>query len=89
MDAFKALIDLGFTATAILASGLFITILLKYIFAEVVNEVKSIRTLCETLGNRISSMNADIIRIDTLISMHLNLRVDVERIGRIDKKSRD
>ena len=38
------------------------------------------------LDNRIKTMNADVIRIDTLVSSALGVRPDIERIGRSNGK---
>lgn len=87
MDTIKALADLGFTIGAAIAGGIFIAILLKYILAGVVDEVKSINGLCGMLNNRIRTMNNDLIRIDALVSARFGLRVDLERLARTDGKT--
>jgi hypothetical protein len=39
------------------------------------------------LDNRVKTMNADVIRIDTLVSSALGIRPDLDRIARADGKS--
>ena len=87
METIKAIADLGFTIAAAIAGGIFIAILLKYILAGVVDEVKSINGLCGMLNNRIRTMNNDLIRIDALVSARFGLRVDLERLSRTDGKT--
>lgn len=86
-EAFKSLMDLGFSVAAVAIGGVFIVILLKYILAGVVSDVKSISGLAGMLNNRVRTMNNDLIRIDALISAKFGLRVDLERLARTDGKT--
>jgi hypothetical protein len=86
-ETFKSLMDLGFSVAAVAVGGVFIVILLKYILAGVVSDVKSINGLAGMLNNRIRTMNNDLIRIDALISSKFGLRVDLERLARTDGKT--
>jgi hypothetical protein len=86
-EAFKSLMDLGFSVAAVAIGGVFIVILLKYILAGVVSDVKSIAGLAGMLNNRVRTMNNDLIRIDALISAKFGLRVDLERLARTDGKT--
>jgi hypothetical protein len=86
-EAFKSLMDLGFSVAAVAIGGVFIVILLKYILAGVVSDVKSISGLAGMLNNRVRTMNNDLIRIDALISSKFGLRVDLERLSRTDGKT--
>lgn len=85
--AFKSLMDLGFSVAAVAIGGVFIVILLKYILAGVVSDVKSIAGLAGMLNNRVRTMNNDLIRIDALVSSRFGLRVDLERLSRTDGKT--
>jgi hypothetical protein len=87
LDTFKSVMDLGFSVAAVAVGGVFIVILLKYILAGVVDDVKSIAGLAGMLNNRIRTMNNDLVRIDALISSKFGLRVDLERIARTDGKT--
>lgn len=86
-EAFKSLMDLGFSVAAVAIGGVFIVILLKYILAGVVSDVKSIAGLAGMLNNRVRTMNNDLVRIDALISSKFGLRVDLERLSRTDGKT--
>ena len=87
IDTLKSLADLGFSVSAVIASGVFIVILLKYILAGVVDDVESLNGLANMLNNRIRTMNNDLIRIDALVSSRFGLRVDLERLARSDGKT--
>ena len=86
-ETLKSLADLGFSVAAVIAGGVFIVILLKYILAGVVDDVKSLNGLAGMLNNRVRTMNNDLVRIDALISSRLGLRVDLERLARSDGKT--
>jgi len=87
LDTFKSIMDLGFSVAAVTVGGVFIVILLKYILAGVVSDVKSISGLAGMLNNRVRTMNNDLVRIDALISSRFGLRVDLERLSRTDGKT--
>ena len=87
IDTLNSLADLGFSVSAVIASGVFIVILLKYILAGVVDDVESLNGLANMLNNRIRTMNNDLIRIDALVSSRFGLRVDLERLSRADGKT--
>jgi len=87
IETLKSFADLGFSVSAVIASGVFIVILLKYILAGVVDDVDSLNGLANMLNNRIRTMNNDLIRIDALVSSRFGLRVDLERLSRADGKT--
>jgi len=87
IDIIKQVADLGFMLASVLACGVFIVILLKYILANVVSDVESINNLANMLNNRVRTMNNDLARIDTLVSSRFGLRVDLERLSRTDGKT--
>ena len=86
MDFFKLVAEVGFPIAAACAGGYFIFLTLKFILASVTSDVKKLSGIIEALDNRVKTMNADVIRIDTLISATLKIRPDVERIGRANGK---
>lgn len=86
-ETLKSFADLGFSVAAVIASGVFIVILLKYILAGVVDDVKSLNGLAGMLNNRVRTMNNDLVRIDALVSSRFGLRVDLERLARSDGKT--
>ena len=86
MDFLKLTMDVGFPIAAALAGGFFVILTLKFRLASVTSDVKKLSGIIEALDNRVKTMNADVIRIDTLISATLKIRPDVERIGRANGK---
>jgi archaellum biogenesis ATPase FlaH len=87
MDFLKIILDVGFPIAAALACGFFVFLTLKFILASVTSDVKKLSGIIESLDNRVKTMNADVIRIDTLVSSTLNIRPDLDRIGRADGKA--
>ena len=87
IDTFKSFADLGFSVAVVIAGGIFIVILLKYILAGVVDDVESLNGLANMLNNRVRTMNNDLVRIDALVSSRFGLRVDLERLSRSDGKT--
>ena len=85
-EFFKLMADLGFPIAAAIAAGYFVSIMLKFILAGVTSSVKGMAGIITALDNRVKTMNADIIRIDTLVSSALGLRPDLDRIGRANGK---
>ena len=86
MDFLKLAIDVGFPIAAAVACGFFVFLTLKFILASVTSDVKKLSSIIEALDNRVKTMNADVIRIDTLVSSTLGIKPDVERIGRANGK---
>ena len=87
MDQFFNLVaQLGFPIAAACAGGYFVFLTLKFILAGVTSSVNGMKGIIIALDNRVKTMNADIIRIDTLISSALGLRPDVDRIARANGK---
>jgi archaellum biogenesis ATPase FlaH len=86
MDFLKLTMEVGFPIAAALAGGFFVFLTLKFILASVTSDVKKLSGIIEALDNRVKTMNADVIRIDTLISATLKIRPDVDRIGRANGK---
>jgi len=87
MDEFFNLVaQLGFPIAAACAGGYFVFLTLKFILAGVTGSINGMKGIIIALDNRVKTMNADIIRIDTLISSALGLRPDVDRIARANGK---
>ena len=87
MDIFlDILTQFGLPVAGAMVMGVFIYIILKYIFAGVVGQVATITMLISALDNRIKTMNHDMIKLDILISSALNLRPDLDRVSRSDGK---
>ena len=83
---FTILVDFGLPVAAATTMGVFIYIILKYILGGVVGSVKSLHGIIMGLENRITTMNNDLIHIDTLMSSALHLKPDLDRIARADGK---
>lgn len=86
-DYFKIVAELGFPIAAACAGGYFVFLTLKFILAGVTSSVNGIKGIITALDNRVKTMNADIIRIDTLVSSALGLLPDLDRIARADGRT--
>ena len=86
-EIFKIVGDLGFPIAAALAGGYFVYLTIKLLLAGVLSAVKGMAGIITALDNRVKTMNADVIRIDTLVSSALGIRPDLERIARADGKT--
>ena len=86
-EIFKIIGDLGFPIVAALAGGYFVYLTIKLLLAGVLSAVKGMAGIITALDNRVKTMNADVIRIDTLVSSALGIRPDLERIARADGKT--
>ena len=87
MDFLTFVADVGFPIAAALAGGYFVFLTLKFILDGVSSSVKGLSNIITTLNERVSTMNHELIRIDTQMSNALGLRTDVERIARAKKSS--
>lgn len=85
-EVFKIIGDLGFPVAAALAGGYFVYLTIKLLLAGVLSAVKSMAGIITALDNRVKTMNADVIRIDTLVSSALGIRPDLDRISRANGK---
>jgi archaellum biogenesis ATPase FlaH len=85
-EIFKLISDLGFPIAAAIAGGYFVYLTIKLLLAGVLSAVKGMAGIITALDNRVKTMNADIIRIDTLVSSALGLRPDLDRIARANGK---
>ena len=85
-EIFKIIGDLGFPIAAALAGGYFVHLTIKLLLAGVLSAVKGMAGIITALDNRVKTMNADVIRIDTLVSSALGIRPDLDRISRANGK---
>ena len=86
-EIFKIIGDLGMPVAAALAGGYFIFLTIKLLLGGVLSSIKGMAGIITALDNRLKTMNHDVIRIDTVVSIALGLRPDVERISRADGKN--
>ena len=83
---FDILVKFGLPVAAAVTMGIFIYVILTYILAGVVGQVKSITGIIASLDNRIKTMNHDMIKLDLLVSPALGLKPDMDRLSRSDGK---
>ena len=83
---FDILVKFGLPVAAAVTMGIFIYVILTYILAGVVGQVKSITGIIAFLDNRIKTMNHDMIKHDLLVSHALGLKPDMDRLSRSDGK---
>ena len=86
-EFFKLVADLGFPIAAAITIGYFIFLVMKFILAGVMSNVKGLSGIITALDNRVKTMNHDVVRIDTLMSNALGVKPDVDRIARADGKN--
>ena len=86
-EALKLIGEVGFPMAAALGGGYFVFLTLKFILAGVMGSVKGLSGIIMALDNRVKTMNADVIRIDTLMSNALGVKPDIDRIARADGKT--
>lgn len=87
MDTFLEVVEkVGFPIAGALIAGFFIFIILKFILNELTGSIKSLNNLITGLVNRIDTMNNDIVKIDTLISVAFNKKPNLERLAAADGK---
>ena len=87
MDEFLQVAEkVGFPIAGALIAGFFIFIILKFILTELTGSIKSLNDLITGLVNRIDTMNNDIVKIDTLISVAFNKKPNLERLAAADGK---
>ena len=86
MDFLKIVGDLGMPVAAALAGGYFVFLTIKLLLGGVLGSIKGMAGIITALDNRVKTMNADVIRIDTLVSSALGIRPDLDRISRANGK---
>ena len=84
MEAFNLIAELGLPIASGLIMAFFIFLVMKQMMNGLVDEIKTIQGISKMLITRASTMNNDIIRIDTSLSRALNLPPDLERIARAE-----
>jgi hypothetical protein len=74
----------GFSVAAAIVGGGVVYLSIKMMLAGVRDNIRQMSAHIVRLEERIKDMDNDIIKIDTLVSMALDLPLAVERIGRAD-----
>jgi len=76
--------ELGLPVAGGLIMAYFIFLVMKQLMDGLVGEIQTVQAISKMLITRASTMNNDIIRIDTSVSSALNLSPDLERIARAE-----
>tara|TARA_Y100001951_G_C11230257_1_gene234174 strand:- start:221 stop:517 length:297 start_codon:yes stop_codon:yes gene_type:complete len=76
--------ELGLPVAGGLIMAYFIFLVMKQLMDGLVSEIKTVQGISKMLITRASTMNNDMIRIDTSVSSALNLSPDLERIARAE-----
>jgi hypothetical protein len=76
--------QVGAPIAGALAMGFFIFLIMKQIFAGIVDDIGTLKGFTNMLITRVKTMNNDMIRIDTTVSSALGLKPDLDRIARAE-----
>ena len=83
-QAVQLLSELGLPVAGGLVMAYFIFLVMKQLMDGLVSEIQTVQAISKMLITRASTMNNDMIRIDTSVSSALNLSPDLERIARAE-----
>ena len=84
MEWFNLIAELGVPIAGALVMAYFIFLVMKQLMDGLVSEIKTIQGITKMLITRASSMNNDMIRIDTSVSSALDLSPDLNRMARAE-----
>ena len=84
MEWFNLIAELGVPIAGALVMAYFIFLVMKQLMDGLVSEINTIQGITKMLITRASSMNNDMIRIDTSVSSALDLSPDLNRIARAE-----
>ena len=82
MDVMQFLSEVGVPIFGALVMAFFIFLTLKYILDGVADDIGNLTGIVSMLEDRARVMNNDILKIDLLISQHLDLKPDLDRVAR-------
>lgn len=88
-QAVQILSELGLPVAGGLVMAYFIFLVMKQLMDGLVSEIQTVQAISKMLITRASTMNNDLIRIDTSVSSALNLSPDLERIARCENYVED
>jgi len=83
-QGFTLIAELGFPVAGGLIMAYFIFLVMKQLMDGLVSEIQTVQAISKMLITRASTMNNDMIRIDTSVSSALNLSPDLDRIARAE-----
>ena len=84
MEWFNLIAELGVPIAGALVMAYFIFLVMKQLMDGLVSEIKTIQGITKMLITSASSMNNDMIRIDSSVSSALDLSPDLNRIARAE-----
>ena len=76
--------ELGLPIAGGLVMAYFIFLIMKQLMNGLVSEIQTVQFISKMLITRASTMNNDMIRIDTSVSSALGLSPDLDRIARAE-----
>tara|TARA_R100000935_G_C2826675_1_gene162702 strand:+ start:234 stop:530 length:297 start_codon:yes stop_codon:yes gene_type:complete len=83
-QSFTLIAELGLPVAGGLIMAYFIFLVMKQLMDGLVSEIQTVQAISKMLITRASTMNNDMIRIDTSVSSALGLSPDLERIARAE-----
>ena len=83
-EVFTLITELGLPVAGGLIMAYFIFLVMKQLMDGLVSEIQTVQAISKMLITRASTMNNDMIRIDTSVSSALNLSPDLDRIARAE-----
>ena len=83
-EVVRLISELGLPVAGGLVMSYFIFLVMKQLMDGLVSEIQTVQAISKMLITRASTMNNDIIRIDTSVSSALNLSPDLDRIARAE-----
>ena len=81
---FELIAELGLPVAGGLIMAYFIFLVMKQLMDGLVGEIQTVQAISKMLITRASTMNNDMIRIDTSVSSALGLSPDLDRISRAE-----
>ena len=83
-EVVRLISELGLPVAGGLVMSYFIFLVMKQLMDGLVSEIQTVQAISKMLITRASTMNNDMIRIDTSVSSALNLPPDLDRIARAE-----
>jgi hypothetical protein len=84
MDIWNLIAQVGAPIAGALVMGMFIFVIMKQIFGDLVDDIKQLENFSNMLITRVKVMNNDMIKIDVSVSASVGLKPDLERISRAE-----
>ena len=85
-DILNFINQVGVPITVALATGGFLFLILKFILAQVTDQINGISKSLLSLENKCDVMNNDIVKIDALFSSAFNVEPNLDRIAASEGK---